>query len=50
MSVSIWSSQIHQSIHINSKCKQLCVVNRSYSAVGFWLRFAYVGLVFSHRK
>ena len=30
--------------------KQLCVVNRSYSAVGFWLRFAYVGLVFSHRK
>ena len=50
MSFSIWSSQIHQSIHINSKWKQLCVVNRSYSAVGFWLRFAYVGLVFSHRK
>ena len=30
--------------------KQLCVVNTSYSAVGFWLRFAYVSLVLSHRK
>ena len=46
MSFSIWSSQFHQSIHINSECKQLCVVNRSYSAVGFWLRFSYIGLFF----
>ena len=37
-------------ILIQSAKRQLCVVNRSYSTVGFWLRFAYVGLVVSHRK